>query len=204
VIDTSFLPEASGAGFFISGGPDVTKVDISAPDTVALTLSAALPNTGSYTVEYASVNGTTSVALKMPPIFSVTTGKIWSNGQDGYELTFTGDLQDQLQTTLLNGVFDLQNDQNAAGTTSGTIRSVTLDASGNTLLKGESRELNNGINFVQRQLVTVKLMFPYGNIRDSDPESSIYQFVSGPRVGQPYPLWNWSVGFDGLKIATGP
>lgn len=204
VIDTTFLPAAPGAGLFIRGGPDVTKVDVTAPDTLALTLSSSLSRSGSFFVEYASENGT-SVALKVPaPVLSVKPAATWPNGKAGYEVAFAGDFIDQLSTIRRNGVFILQSDPNAPGFASGTIRSVTLDSSGNTVLKGEVGELRNGVNFAVGQMTTLNAIVPFGNVRDSDPEISIYKFANGSRAGQPYPLWNWSVGFEELPISNSP
>jgi hypothetical protein len=44
-------------------------------------------------------------------------------------------------------------------------------------------------------------IYGFGNLRDSDPAISFYQFAHGPRKGQRYPLYNWSVVFDQLKVA---
>jgi len=44
-------------------------------------------------------------------------------------------------------------------------------------------------------------IYGYGNLRDSDATESVYGFVHGPRQGQKYPLHNWSVVFDQLKVA---
>jgi len=43
--------------------------------------------------------------------------------------------------------------------------------------------------------------YGYGNLRDSDASASFYGFAHGPRKGQKYPLFNWSVMFDQLKVA---
>jgi len=44
-------------------------------------------------------------------------------------------------------------------------------------------------------------IYGYGNLRDSDATESFYGFAHGPRQGQKYPLHNWSVVFDQLKVA---
>lgn len=200
VIDNDFLPESPGAGLFIRGGPTVTAAAVYSPDTIALTLGSALPVEAFY-VEYASEHGN-SVALTMPSqILSSGAGAVWPNGQPSFEVVFQGNIQQQLAVILTRGVFYLMNDPNAPNFTTGTIRSVSLDANGNTVLRGEARELRNGVAFQAGQNTKVFLTFPYGNVRDSDPEVSIYRFASGPRFGQSYPLWNWSVGFQDLIIS---
>lgn len=44
-------------------------------------------------------------------------------------------------------------------------------------------------------------IYAYGNLRDSDAASSFYSFAHGPRKGHKYPLHNWSVVFDQLRVA---
>lgn len=200
VIDNDFLPAAVGAGLFIRGGPNVTAATVYSPDTIALSLASALP-VGVFNVEYASEHGN-SVALTMPgPILSSGAGAAWPNGQPSFEVVFQGDIRQQLAVILTRGVFYLMNDPNAPNYTTGTVRSVTLDSNGNTVLSGETRELRNGVAFQAGQSTKVLLTVPYGNVRDSDPEVSSYRFSTGPRSGQIYPLWNWSVGFEDLTIA---
>lgn len=201
VIDNDFLPAAPGAGLFIRGGPTVTAATVYSADTIALSLASPLP-TGTFNVEYASEHGN-SVALTMPgPILSSGAGTAWPNGQPSFEVVFQGDIRQQLAVILTRGVFYLMNDPSAPNYTTGTIRSVTLDSNGNTVLSGETRELRNGVAFQAGQSTKVLLTVPYGNVRDSDPEVSTYRFSTGPRVGQNYPLWNWSVGFQGLTVSN--
>ena len=54
-----------------------------------------------------------------------------------------------------------------------------------------------------RQAVTAQRAFSYGNVRDSDPEKSVYTFGDasyGTRAGQAYPLWNWCVLFSDFDV----
>jgi hypothetical protein len=54
------------------------------------------------------------------------------------------------------------------------------------------------IGYTADQLYAGRL--PIGNIRDSDSEKSNYIFQNGSRRGMRYPMWNWSVAFQRLKI----
>jgi hypothetical protein len=91
--------------------------------------------------------------------------------------------------------------------TSGTntrvpIRSVR-EENGVTVLRYEPRELRNGTPFAIGQPVVAQRSFSYGNVRDSDPERSIYTFGDasyGTRAGQAYQLWNWCVLFSDLNV----
>jgi hypothetical protein len=202
VIDTSFIPAASGAGLFIPGGPAITNAAVSSSDTVQLTLATALP-IGDFSVEYASLHGNT-IALQLPgTIQAVQTIKL-ANGRDGYQVTFSGDLTTQLATIQRRGVFNLQNTATDATMAKGVIRSVALNANGNTVMSGEVGELQNGVQFAIGQQAVITLVLPFGNVRDSDAEKSLYTFATGPLIGKPYPLWNWSVGFEGLAVGSAP
>jgi hypothetical protein len=72
-----------------------------------------------------------------------------------------------------------------------------------TLLRYEPRELRNGTPFAIGQPVVAQRSFSYGNVRDSDPERSVYTFGDasyGTRAGQAYPLWNWCVLFSDFDV----
>jgi hypothetical protein len=200
VIDTSFMPAAAAAGLFIPGGPAVASVAVYSSDTIALSLESPLPSTGTFTVEYASEHGTT-LALSLPGgAVHVDTASASQNHPTTYNVVIPGDIQAQLAATTQHGVFYLQNDPNQNGYTIGVIRSVALDADGNTVLQGNISELTGDLAFEAGQPLSITMIWPYGNIRDSDNEPTLYRFIDGPRAGQPYPLWNWSVGFEGLAI----
>lgn len=199
VIDNDFLPATPGAGLFIRGGPSVVSASVYAPDTIALALASPL-SAGLHYIEYASEHGNSIALTLSTQILNVRSGTVWPNGQSSFEVVYKGDITPQLQVILSRGTFYLANDPNDPNYTTGTIRSVYIDSDGNTVLKGESRELRNGVPFQAGQSTNLLLTFPFGNIRDSDSEASIYKFVSGPRVGQSYPLWNWSVGFESFQI----
>ncbi len=202
VIDSTFLPAAgTGNGYIVRGGPDVIGTATASPTSIRLTLATPLP-AGTFTVEYASEHGT-AVAFRMPsPLLQARTGTVWPNGQASFELVFAGDQTALFRTILQEGVFLVQSDLSQLGDTDSVIRSVSLDSSGNTVLKGEVRQFN-GVAFQAGRLIQVLRNYKYGNVHDSDPEASINSFVQGPRVGQPYPLWNWSIGFEDLTIDIG-
>jgi hypothetical protein len=202
VIDNSFLPAAQGAGLFIPAGPNVVAASVYSADTIALTLDSPLSTTEAFSLEYASEHGT-SLALSLPQ--GAVSAAPSANQAGTYDVVVAGDIRPQLTAILQHGVFYLQNNPNATGYTYEPIRNVYLDGNGNTVLEGNVSELYNGVPFQAGQPLFIVLIWPYGNIRDSDAESTLYKFSTGPRAGQPYPLWNWSVGFEGLTIgATQP
>jgi hypothetical protein len=206
VIENDFLPALAGAGLRIVGGPGIAAVAVASADTLALTLDSPLPSGTAFSVDYATVTSS-AVALEFPAGARAVRAGRASNGEATYEVLIPGDVRDQLRRVLQNGVFYLQTASDFTCTSScarGIIRNVTLDASGDTVLQGISSELEGGTSFVAGQSLAVALIWPYGNIRDSDNEPSLYTFATGPRAGQPYPLWNWSVAFEGLPIGPSP
>ena len=79
------------------------------------------------------------------------------------------------------------------------------EQNGVSVLRYEVRELRNGVRFEMGQAVTAQRAFSYGNVRDSDPEKSVYTFGDasyGTRAGQAYPLWNWCVLFSDLAVTS--
>ena len=72
---------------------------------------------------------------------------------------------------------------------------------GVTVLRYDPRELRDGTPFETDLEITAQRSYSYGNLRDSDPQPSVFSFadaVYGTRAGQPYPLWNWCVLFSNL------
>lgn len=203
VLDRSFLPDTPGAGLFIRGGPAVLSATVFSTDTLALQLASALA-AGSFALEYASTQGHAVVMPLAQPVIALRAGSFGVGGRASYDLILQGDLRSQLATVMMQGVFTLQNNTAGKAFTSGTIRSVFLDANGNTVLRGEVGELRNGVPFQPGQTTQVLAIMPFGNVRDSDPEVSHHVFTAGPRAGQAYPLWNWSVGFQDLPIGNAP
>jgi hypothetical protein len=193
MIDQSFQPPFPNYGFTIPGGPNVVAATVTAEDTLALTLDAPLP--AGATLQYAA-DTPSSVLFQMPtPILAVREGAAWPNGQASIEIVFTGDQRARFAPLQNSGVFHLRGNDDIA-----VVRSIVLDADGNTVLRGEKRELWTGASFKPGQQGTITTVFFGGNVRDSDSEQSLYAFATGPRKGQPYPLWNWSVAFADLPI----
>lgn len=204
VIDTSFLPAAPGAGLFIPGGAVITSASVNSADTIALTLASPLPAGVAFTLEYASEHGT-ALTLSLPNgALNVTSEAATANSPSNYGVAVAGDIRSELSTTLQHGVFYLQNSPTQSGYTEGAIRSVLLDANDDTVFDGSVSELDNAVPFQTGQPLSVTMIWSYGNIRDSDNEQSLYKFTDGPLAGQVYPLWNWSVGFEGLAINPSP
>jgi hypothetical protein len=200
VVDTKFLPAVIGNGFKIQNGPAVLRATVLHSNIIALHLASPLPRHERNSLEYASEN-TSPIELALPsPILQVRTGIVFPNGHLGYEVIFHGDLRNSLKAIQQHGVFTLQNVQTKSDYTNGIIRRVAIDTNGNTDMEGEIGELRNGAQFHKGQQAQIMGIEPFGNIRDSDPTHSIYTFSYGPRKGQAYPLWNWSVAFEGLQI----
>jgi hypothetical protein len=194
VIDNSLMPAAPGAGLYIPGGLAVLSASVYSADTIALTLQAPLPATGTFTLEYASEHGT-ALALALPQGALAV-----NNEQPIYHVVMAEDIQSQLGSILEHGVFYLQNDLSGASFTYGAIDNAGLSSSHDTVLSGYYAQLS-GPGFQTGYPLAITMIWPYGNIRDSDDEPTIYTFTTGPRKGQAYPLWNWSVAFEGLVIA---
>lgn len=200
VIDTQFLPAAKGAGYAIPGGPSIASVRLAAPDVVALELQSALPEGQALTLQYAA-DAQASELLQVPgTIKAVRQSAPWPNGQESFEVVYAGDLRPALAGVMKTGVFHLINKASAGQATSAAIREVILDGQGNTVFRGEARELYQGIQFKAGQETAINAVFMIGNVRDSDSTQSMYRFETGPRKGEPYPLWNWSVAFADLPI----
>jgi hypothetical protein len=200
VIDNSFMPAAPGAGLYIPGGPAVLSASVYSADTIALALQSALPAGGSFTLEYASEHGT-ALALALPQGALAVHNWFLRTQQPAYQVVMAEDIQSQLGSILERGVFYLQNDLSAASFTYGAIDNAGLNSSGDTVLSGYDAQLS-GPGFQTGYPLAITMIWPYGNIRDSDDEPTIYTFTTGPRQGQAYPLWNWSVAFEGLVIAA--
>jgi hypothetical protein len=201
VIDTQFLPAHPTRGFHIPGGPKISGASTIAADTIALTLAGPLAP-GAHSIEYVTENVPTVTRELHAGALDVRTGTS-AAGHSTNRVVIAGDLREEIQPILQHGVFYLET-LDAMDFTRGIIRKVFIDEHGNTVFEGEEREIVHGASFRTGQALAVAMIMPYGNIRDSDAEPSQYTFVHGPRVGQPYPLWNWSVAFRGLPIQDAP
>lgn len=108
------------------------------------------------------------------------------------------------QPFLKEGAFYVANQQSGAAHAQVPVRHVaTAPSPGATVLRYEDRELRNGVPFAVGQTVHAQRPFSYSNLRDSDEDRALHRFADeayGQRQGQPCPLWNWCVLFDGMVI----
>jgi hypothetical protein len=198
VIDTSFLARqesaveggfSSLAGFRVHG-VTLNAVEIASPTSVRLRFAKSLPAGEKCRVSYGYPFATA--------LGSITAIQKAANGDE--ELVLTRSFAKELKPLSDEGAFFVTN-------TSGTntrvpIRSVR-EEKGVSVLRYEPRELRNGTPFALGQTVMVLRSFSYGNLRDSDPEKSVYTFgdaTYGTRTGQSYPLWNWCVLFSDFDV----
>ncbi len=198
VIDTTFLARqesaveggfSSLAGFRVHG-VTLKAVEIASPTSVRLRFAKSLPAGEkcrvSYGYPFAAALGTIAAIQKA------------GNGDE--QLVLTRSFAKELKPLSDEGAFFVTN-------TSGTntrvpIRSVRVEK-GVSVLRYEPRELRNGTPFALGQAVVAQRSFSYGNLRDSDPEKSVYTFgdaTYGTRAGQAYPLWNWCVLFSDFDV----
>jgi len=203
VIDTSFLARqeiatqdgfTSLAGFRVRGCDGQTlalsSVEVVSPTSVRIRFAKALQAGEKCRVSYghpfSSALGTIAAIQKT------------ANGDE--ELVLTRSFAKELKPLSEEGAFFVTN-------TSGTntrvpIRSVRKEK-GVSVLRYEPRELRNGTPFAVGQAVVAQRAFSYGNLRDSDPERSVYTFGDASystRAGQDYPLWNWCVLFSDFDV----
>jgi hypothetical protein len=203
VIDTSSLARqeivteggfTSLAGFQVRGGNGraltLTAVEIVSPTSVRIRFANAMPAGEKCRVNYghpfAAALGTIATIQKT------------ADGNE--EMVLTRSFAEVLKPLTDEGSFLVTNISGA--NTRVPIRSVREDNCV-TLLRYEPRELRNGTPFAIGQPVVAQRSFSYGNVRDSDPERSVYTFGDasyGTRAGQAYPLWNWCVLFSDFDV----
>ena len=191
VIDTSFLARqesavdggfSSLAGFRVHGVV-LKAVEIASPTSVRLRFAKALPAGEKCRVSYGYP-------------FSTALGTIAAIR--GEEMVLTRSFAKELKPLADEGAFFV-----ASAGTRVPVRAV-WEENGVSVLRFETRELRNGVPFEVGQVVTAQRAFSYGNVRDSDPEKSVYTFGDasfGTRAGLAYPLWNWCVLFSDLEVA---
>jgi hypothetical protein len=203
VIDTTFIARqevaieggfTSLAGFRMRGGDGRTltlsSIDIVSPTSVRIRFAKALPAGEQCRVSYghpfSSALGTIAAIQKA------------SNGDE--EMVLTRSFAKELKPLSDEGAFFVTN-------TSGTNTRVPIrgvrEEKGVSVLRYEPRELRNETPFSVGQAVVAQRAFSYGNLRDSDPERSVYTFGDasyGTRAGQVYPLWNWCVLFSDYDV----
>lgn len=203
VIDTSFLARqeiaieggfSSLAGFQVRGGGGqaltLTAVEVASPTSLRIRLAKAL-----------SAGETCRVNYGHPLVASLGSIATLREGPDRTEEVVLRDrFADSLKPLTDEGAF-------LATNTTGTptrvpVRAVT-EENGVAVLRYDPRELRNGTRFEPGQTVTAQRPFSYGNLRDSDPERSVYTFGDagyGTRKGRAYPLWNWCVLFSEFEV----
>ncbi|WP_421869106.1 hypothetical protein [Pararhizobium sp.] len=164
----------------------VTAVDIFDPDIVQITLDPATP-IGPGATAYIVYGNNAFVRNVSVPIELVRAGANYSNGEISTEIVFNGDVRSQLNDMLAEGAFFLKN----SGGASQGILDVRF-VGGKTIARGETR-IHDG-DLLAGQTAQVHRDRPFGNLVDSDRETSIYDFADpryGTRQGRPYPLNNW-------------
>jgi len=190
VIDTSFLARQESAvegGFSSLAGFRVHGVTLMAVELVSPT---------SLRIRFAKPLATGEkcrVSYGYP--FAAALGTIAAIR--GEELVLTRSFAKELKPLLDEGAFFV-----ASAGTRVPVRSVKAE-NGVSVLRFEARELRNSVPFEVGQAVTAQRAFSYGNVRDSDPEKSVYTFGDasyGTRAGQAYPLWNWCVLFSDFDV----
>ncbi|WP_395751828.1 phosphate ABC transporter substrate-binding protein [Prosthecobacter sp.] len=203
VLDTVFLARqeiaakdgfTSLAGFRVhdSAGQPVTlaAVEVSAPTQVRLRLYTPLPEGKKCRISYGH-----PFAAALGVISKLTEG-----AAPMAEMELPTSLSALLQPLLAEGAFFVTSISGPV--TRVPIRAVS-ELNGTTTLRYLPGELRNGVKFEVGQNVVAQRSFSYGNLRDSDPESSVHRFADatfGTREGLPYPLWNWCVLFSDFSV----
>lgn len=205
VIDTTFLPkQENGLGFNIYDEKNhkyaIEKVDIVGDDVIRISLTKTLPLDADLFVSYGLLSKVADISRKVKSIHNVI-------GKDGIEslgIVFAGNILNEVAILNNEGVFYLNNSVDYNNDfTNLIIRKVYLDDNNNTVLVGDVRDLRDNVNFRPGQKCYTSRRYTFGNIRDSDTEQSTFKFKDksyGRRQGQYYPLYNWSIAFQGLPI----
>lgn len=210
VIDEDFLPRQQseiGRGVFsaLNGFRVVDakgavlglmKIDVVAPSRIRIRLASPLPPGAGGSISYGRPHA--------EPLGTVTGLRPGSpvNGQPTTEILLSGKPPAHLQALMNEGAFYAANTLGGTAAAQAVIRQVSIE-NGSTTLRYENRERRNDVDFAVGQSLIALRPFSYGNLRDSDPETSTYTFSDsayGRRAGQHYPLWNWSVLFSTLPF----
>jgi hypothetical protein len=210
VLDVNFLARQqyqAGEGFSSLCGfkirnatgdiPMIASVEVDSPTSIRIHLVEPLEKgidyNLSYGLPYSGAIGTIAHLRKGPLV----------DEQDTTEILIPGEPSDPLRLLVNEGAFTAANTMAGNAYAQATIRHLYQE-NGSTVLRFENRELRNGVNFAVGQSLISLRSFPYGNLRDSDPEKAIYTFADdtyGKRAGQPYPLWNWCVLFNQFPVS---
>ena len=205
VMDTSFLAQqeiatnggfSSLAGFQMRGGDGraltLTAVEVISPKSVRIRFLKPLPAGEKCRVSYGHPFATA--------LGSIT--ELRSGPDKTEEIVLKTSFAGQLKPLIAEGAFFVTN---TSGTNTRVPVRTVLDENGTTVLRYEPRELRNGTRFEVGQEIVTQRSFSYGNLRDSDPERSVYTFGDasyGTRAAQPYPLWNWCALFSNFDVET--
>ncbi|HBJ86006.1 MAG TPA: phosphate ABC transporter substrate-binding protein [Verrucomicrobiales bacterium] len=207
VVDTTFLARqeiATNDGFSSLAGLQVrdksgqtvtlAAVEVAAPTSLRIRLARALPEDQTCKISYghpfASALGSVIALRKGPEV----------DGQTTEEIVLKSSFANQLKPLTDEGAFLVTT--TSGSTTRAPVRHVS-EENGVTVLRYEPRELRNNIPFAVGQTIVAQRSFSYGNVRDTDPESSIHRFADaayGTHAGRPYPLWNWCVLFSDYTV----
>lgn len=206
-IETDFLPRqeiaATGgyqslAGFRVRGASGglllLNGVEVAGPTQVRLRFAKALP-----AGEVGSISYGHPATVALGAINGLREGPM-TDGHATQELLLAKDFSSPLAPLVAEGAFFVTCDEGGVPRRA-PVRWVG-EEKGATLLRFKPRELRDGRPFEVGQSITASRAFSYGNLRDSDPEISVYRFADaayGQRAGTPYPLWNWCVLFSDLK-----
>jgi len=206
VIDTSFLPpQGKGLGFDVYDDEgrryDVDKVKIVSSTALRITLKVKPGEERKLFLQYGQHSYVYDVSRPISNIRFKDEGD--TRGQQ-LELIFEGDLLNEFAPLMQEGVFYVSNRvAHDSLSTNVIVRQVYVNQEGNTVLSGFTKDLRKGVPFLEGQRCYVMRRYAYGNVRDQDDEQSVYTFEDpsyGTRHGQPYPLWNWCVGFTDFPI----
>jgi hypothetical protein len=210
VLDKAFLPREQypmGDGFHSLHGfqirdvaravSAITSVEVESPTLIRIRFAVPLKEGVTFTISYGL-----PYAGRVGTIAGIRTGPAIAD-QPTTELLLDGNVGDRLKPLIAEGAFYVTNMLTGDAYARAPIRYVSED-DGITVLRFENRERRNNTDFAIGQTLTALRPFPYGNLRDSDPQKAIYRFADsayGSRAGQSYPLWNWCVLFDRFPIS---
>lgn len=210
-LDNKFLPRqqyqngngfSSLCGFKIQSTSGelamITSVEVESPDSIRIRLAVPLKTGKPYTISYGL-----PYSGQIGKIASIRKGPSLAD-QPSTEIVIAGSLNKQLKALIAEGAFYAANTLTGDAFTQAPIRHVYEDHA-STILRFENRELRNEVKFVAGQNLISRRPFSYGNLRDSDPETSTYHFSDpayGNRTGQAYPLWNWCILFKNFPIVA--
>lgn len=209
VLDTQFLPPqgSAGAGGYASRyGFQVTDsrgqvlplrdVSLEGKERVRLRLAAKLPKGQTCRVRYGlpwtGSFGTITSVREGSPLDDQPTTELLVEGAPAHVL---GPLADE-------GAFILTNSLPGDRLSRAPVKVVAV-RNGKAALSFPNRELK-GPPFEAGQAIQAYRSYPFGNLRDSDAEESVYTYADtayGHRAGRRYPLWNWCVTFTDLPVS---